>query len=97
MADEIEVSPYAEVTVGSWTLAVPHQLLREIREQRQARLPNETGGVLIGVFDTQHRRVYIVDIILSPADSQESPIAYTVAWRGYQKNLPVSANARAGR
>ena len=87
VADEIEVSSYSEMTVGSWTLAVPHQVLREIREQRQARLPNETGGVLIGVFDTQHRRVYIVDLIPSPTDSQESPISYTRGVEGVPEEL----------
>jgi proteasome lid subunit RPN8/RPN11 len=87
VADEIEASPYAEMTIGSWTVAVPHQVLREISEQRQARLPNETGGVLVGVFDTQHRRVYIVDHIPSPADSEESPIAYTRGVGGVSEEL----------
>jgi len=87
VADEIEVSSYAEMTVGSWTVAVPHQVLREISEQRQAHLPNETGGVLVGVFDTQHRWMYIVDHIPSPADSQESPIAYIRGVEGVPEEL----------
>jgi integrative and conjugative element protein (TIGR02256 family) len=87
VAHEIEVSAYAEMTVGNWTVAIPHQLLREISEQRQARLPNETGGVLVGVFDTQHRRVYIVDLIPSPADSQESPTGYIRGVEGVAAEL----------
>ncbi|NML68183.1 hypothetical protein HHL22_23530 [Hymenobacter sp. RP-2-7] len=87
VADEIEVSLHTEMTVNSWTVAVPHQVLREISEQRQARLPNETGGVLVGVFDTQHRRVYIVDHIPSPTDSQESPIAYIRGVGGVSEEL----------
>lgn len=86
-ADVIEVSSYAEVAVSSWTIVVSHQLLQEIVALRQARLPNETGGVLVGIFDTQYRRVYIVDLILSPADSQESPTGYIRGVEGVPEEL----------
>lgn len=87
MAHEITVSAYVEVAAGTWTVAVSHEVLSEIRAQRQARLPNETGGVLVGVFDTQHRRIYIVDHILSPADSQESPTGYVRGVAGVPEEL----------
>ena len=76
VAHEIEAATYAEIVVGSWVVVVAHYLVKELGVQRQVRLPNETGGVLMGIFDTQHRRVYIVDHIPSPPDSQESPTAY---------------------
>lgn len=87
IAHEIEVFPYVEMRVGSWTVAVSQQLLREISKQRQERLPNETGGVLVGVFDTQHRRLYIVDHISSPTDSQEWPTAYYRGVEGVPEEL----------
>ncbi len=43
---------------------------------RRERLPNETGGVLLGTFDMS-RRVALVSIALpSPDDSKEWPIVY---------------------
>lgn len=86
-ADVVEVSSYVEVAVGVWTVVVSHQILQEIIALRQARLPNETGGVLVGVFDTQYRRVYIVDLIPSPADSQESPTGYIRGVEGVPEEL----------
>ncbi|RYF75237.1 MAG: hypothetical protein EOO39_07230 [Cytophagaceae bacterium] len=84
---EIECSTYAEISAGNWTVAISHQLLRELSECRQARLPNETGGVLVGVFDTQHRRIYIVDQIPSPPDSGEWPTAYYRGVEGVPEEL----------
>lgn len=87
MAYEIECSAYAEISAGNWTVAISHQLLHELSEYRQARLPNETGGVLVGVFDTQHRRIYIVDQIPSPPDSKEWPTAYYRGVEGVPEEL----------
>lgn len=83
----IDPSAYAEIPAGYWTIAVSHQLLGELIEHRQSRLPNETGGVLVGVFDTQYRRIYIVDQIPSPPDSREWPTAYYRGVEGVPEEL----------
>ncbi|MFN6024604.1 MAG: Mov34/MPN/PAD-1 family protein, partial [Planctomyces sp.] len=36
----------------------------------------ETGGVLIGHFDLARQRIYVVDMIPSPPDSEEWPTLY---------------------
>lgn len=89
---EIECSTYAEISAGYWTVTISHQLLNELSAQRQARLPNETGGVLVGVFDTQRRRVYIVDQIPSPPDSQEWPTAYYRGIEGVPEEIDRIGN-----
>jgi hypothetical protein len=63
---------------------------------RQERLPNETGGILLGVFDTQRERVYVVDFIPSPSDSQEWPTAYYRGVTGVPERL-AQVSARTGR
>jgi hypothetical protein len=65
----------AEVHNG-WQATVDERLLQRLRRQRAERLPNETGGVLIGSFDAQRRIVYVVEMIASPADSEEWPTLY---------------------
>jgi len=38
---------------------------------RYAKLPNETGGVLMGTFDTSEKIIYVVLVLPSPPDSIE--------------------------
>ncbi len=43
---------------------------------REGKLPNETGGVFIGHFDTAASIAYILDTIPAPPDSKEYPVHY---------------------
>jgi len=72
----IAVEPMLSQRQGDWTLSVHPQVLRQIAEIRTVHLPNETGGVLIGSFDTEHRVAYIVHALPSPPDSIEWPNLY---------------------
>jgi len=54
---------------------------------RKERLPNETGGVLVGHFDRQHRIIYVVDALGSPKDSTEWPALYIRGVRGLRAEL----------
>jgi proteasome lid subunit RPN8/RPN11 len=86
-AYDLEVPAFSEVAAGSWTVVLPHAVVQDLRAQRRQRLPNETGGALVGVFDTQYRRVYIVDHIPSPLDSQEQPTGYERGLAGVKQEL----------
>ena len=39
-------------------------------------MPNETGGVLVGSYDFERQIIYLVDVLPSPADSEEWPTSY---------------------
>ncbi|MBS0196232.1 MAG: ThiF family adenylyltransferase [Planctomycetes bacterium] len=69
-----------------WTIATDRALLDRIASLRSDRLPNETGGVLLGSFDLERKIAYIVDTIPSPPDSGEWPTGYI---RGAKKLLPT--------
>ena len=43
-----------------------------VRKLRAEKLPNETGGVLLGYFDLSKASVYMVDVLPAPSDSQGS-------------------------
>ncbi|MGH7651928.1 MAG: ThiF family adenylyltransferase [Gemmatimonadaceae bacterium] len=75
-AFELEVSPPRTCESASWTLVTDEWLLRRLTQLRLAKLPNETGGVLIGALDLTRRIAYIVDTIPSPNDSHEYPTSY---------------------
>jgi hypothetical protein len=63
--------------IAGWTLHISTRLMREMAKHRATRLGNadqrfrETGGVLLGTFDTQRRQIYLVDHVPAPSDSQE--------------------------
>lgn len=56
-------------TVLDWKVNVTESLLERIRHMRRAELPEETGGVLLGVVDLLQRRIDVVDAWPAPGDS----------------------------
>lgn len=63
-------------STGSWTVCSDESFFGKLRELRASKLPNETGGVLLGSFDLERRIVYLIDTIPSPPDSEEWPTLY---------------------
>lgn len=61
---------------GEWHIIYDESFVEKVKDIRVKKLPNETGGVLIGFFDTQRKRIYIVDTLESPKDSIETPWSY---------------------
>ena len=61
---------------GDWQVCTDRFLLKKITRYRAAKLPNETGGVLLGFFDLERKIVYLVDTLPSPPDSKEWPTLY---------------------
>ena len=54
---------------------------------RRHRLPNETGGVLLGEVDNVRRVVYVAAVLPSPADSIEWPTAYVRGAKGLRERI----------
>jgi hypothetical protein len=73
--------------IGEWTVCTDGWLLQRLIELRQGKLPNETGGVLVGSFDMQRKIVYIVDTIPSPSDSKEWPTVYIRGFQGLSNQM----------
>jgi proteasome lid subunit RPN8/RPN11 len=65
------------------------------RALRQAKLPRETGGVLLGSWDLMRGIVYVVATIPSPDDSEEWPTSYIRGCSGLEAAVR-SAEARTG-
>lgn len=67
---------FQEISCDGWKIKILPSLMERLRVRRKEKLPNETGGVLVGSYDFAHNICYIVDTIDSPSDSQEYPSAY---------------------
>lgn len=81
---------------GEWTLCYDEMLEKKIHESRSERLPNETGGVLIGAFDMERKKVYVMDTILSPPDSREWPTVYIRGCKGLEQQISEIHRKTAG-
>ena len=77
-------------TIGEWTLILDDWLFQRLCSLRASKLPNETGGVLIGSYDLPSKTVYVVDTIPSPPDSEEWPTLYIRGSEGLRDGWPES-------
>jgi hypothetical protein len=64
------------LSMGAWTLVIDDAVTTKLCQLRAEKLPNETGGVLIGSHDLKRKIVYVVDTMPSPPDSEEWPTLY---------------------
>jgi integrative and conjugative element protein (TIGR02256 family) len=62
-------------------------MLSRLAKLRSERLPNETGGVLLGHFDTHNKVCSIIATIPSPPDSIEWPTSYIRGCDGLAKKV----------
>ena len=62
-----------QVTVGDWIVMYDEGVLKRMRQLRQAELPSETGGALVGIVDTDRRSIIVVDALDPPDDSVGTP------------------------
>ena len=58
-------------------------------ELRNAKLPNETGGVLVGSLDLERKIAYVIDTVPSPPDSEEWPTVYIRGCRGLRRQVDL--------
>ena len=92
--DQISVQRYAfpvrnsiKCKIGEWTLCTDEGFFDKVHEARANKLPNETGGVLVGSYDMQRKIVYVVDCLPSPPDSEEWPTLYIRGCRGLHSQI----------
>lgn len=94
---EIPINTTEEVSLGDWRLVIDDVLLTKLRALRAAKLPKETGGVLLGAVDVARRIVYAVDTIPSPPDSLEWPTLYIRGASGLRQQVERVHEATAGQ
>lgn len=82
---------------GEWTLYTDEWFIKKVFAARASKLPNETGGVLLGSYDMQRKIIYLVDTIPSPPDSQEWPTMYIRGYEGLGQELDRVARITANQ
>ena len=77
----------AKISTEEWTVIYDSELLDKLAQMRESRLPNETGGVLIGSRDRTRRILYLVDALPSPPDSEELKTSYIRGTKGLSEEV----------
>ena len=65
-----------EIQIDGWTIRMAGNVDAKLRIARDATLPNETGGVLLGVVDYKRKRIEIALTLAPPSDSKCAPTEF---------------------
>lgn len=87
--------PIVILQVGEWTLVTDELFVQKLETIRKNKLPNETGGVLLGAWDLPRHVAYLVDTIPAPPDSEERKDLFIRGNEGL-RTLVTEAGARTG-
>ncbi|MHB8843314.1 MAG: Mov34/MPN/PAD-1 family protein [Nitrospirota bacterium] len=93
---DVNVTDVFRQQIGEWIVSIDSYLLGQLRQLRTEKKPNETGGVLIGSVDLDRKRIYIIDTIPSPPDSEEWPTLYIRGSRGLKTQVDALARKTSG-
>lgn len=93
-AFQVAIAPAVEFQMGTWRVRWNKQLLSELLEQRSVNLPNETGGILLGIVDLERRMIVVAMDIPAPPDSVKRPHYFERGVTGLHQSF-ISASSRS--
>lgn len=82
---DVPVHDMRQATCGIWKIYWDDGLDEHLRGLRTRSLPNETGGILLGVTDHKLHTIHIVDALDAPLDSDASPEGFTRGREGVEQ------------
>jgi integrative and conjugative element protein (TIGR02256 family) len=91
----VDVRRALRVALNAFTLIWDEGTRDKLRALRQAALPSETGGVILGYHDFNEGMIYVVDVLLPPADSVGTPGGFQRGIEGLARTL-AEVRARSG-
>lgn len=95
---DVQVIPVAESiseNCGEWRVLWDKDIQRILQEFRVQKLPNETGGVILGYFDQKLKTIFVVDVLNSPLDSKSTPSEFVRGIYGLETKLSEIAQKTA--
>lgn len=84
---DIPMSPVKRAAFGAWRTTMSAWAYDQISMQREAALPLETGGVLLGTVDLEQRSVHITGSVPAPKDSEHSPVYFVRGAEGLREQI----------
>ena len=87
---------FDEVIEGGWKVQFSKRLQEDLYRLRKEKLPNETGGILIGNFDFERKICYVIDHISNISDSVEYPQSFIRGSNGVLNKIQEIEKITAG-
>lgn len=91
----VAVAKPKEITLFEWRVIWDEGLEEKLRRLREALLPNETGGVILGYVDQKMKAIHIVDALPAPVDSAENTTDFVRGATGVQEAVELAASKTA--
>jgi len=95
--DSAALEPVWRYKARDWTIIFDAGLVERIFGMRDARLPNETGGILFGMIDIPAKRIHLVEACPAPPDSIEEPTGFVRGVAGVQETMDEVRRRTAGQ
>lgn len=104
MSDSFEISKYTQSVSyvliekkEDWCIFIDEKTLNELKTHRSKNLPNETGGILLGSYDTQRKKIYINHWLSGPEDSEQSEGSFIRGFSGLLDQIRDIESKTMGR
>lgn len=91
----LDVSRPVMKQYDDFSVILDETVLAKIRVLRAASLPNETGGSILGYWDADRRRAYVVDVTAAPPDSISERTGFIRGTKGHKELIDL-VEARTG-
>ncbi len=95
LATDIPVQAKMHAMGGEWKVIWDAGVYEQLCSMRNAHLPNETGGIVLGYVDHKLKSIYIVDALSAPPDSASDPTGFTRGVEGLAASLKEVARRTA--
>lgn len=84
-----------EMHLREWRIIWDEGLEAKLGHLREASLPVETGGVILGYVDQKRKAIHVVDVLPAPTDSAESPAEFVRGATGLREAIESAASKTA--
>lgn len=79
-----------------WQVRLKYGLEKELKKLLRQAIPNETGGLLIGIVNFKRKIIYITRILPAPPDSKSYPYAFVRGIKDIPKKVLEIENLTGG-
>lgn len=83
------------IGLGQITISIDEGLIAKLRALRQAQLPGETGGILLGYHDFNLNLLVVVDASQAPTDSESTATTFKRGTAGVKQLIESAATRTA--
>lgn len=69
-------APVQRFNTGAWTISYNDDLMADLSRLREQKLPDETGGVMLGIVDVSRQSIHLAHAMPPPQDSHGTPTGF---------------------